>query len=938
LTPERWAQIEELFHRAAECDPQQRSSLLDEACGSDVQLRAEVEALLSSDGSAVGCVSGAVRSELHAFEFPLKGATVSHYRILDGLGGGGMGLVYRAEDIRLGRRVALKFLPEESAKDPVALGRFEREARSASALEHPNICPIYELGEHEGQPFLVMQLLEGQTLRDLISAGNSRRPPLALDKLLDLAIQIADGLGAAHQHGIVHRDIKPANIFVTSQGQAKILDFGLAKLAADASGAGGDAESHPAGTPRDTVALTAPKTFFSRTGMAMGTAGYMSPEQVRGEKLDARTDLFSFGLVLYEMATGKHAFKGDTGSLLQEAILEQKPGPVREVNPKLPPKLEKIISRALEKGREARYQTAAEMRADLERLKKRPNRWRVLAAAAISAAVLLAAGIFVARRRATISNPSFERLTFDRGSVYNARFTPDGNTIVYDAAWGGKPSQIFSTLPGTRTSSPLGPPNMGVLAISSKGQVAALVKPYFRQGGGARAGALALLPMSGGAPREVLQDVGGADFSPDGQTLAVVHWVPDGIRCRLEFPIGHVLYEADYKSPSFISDPRISPHGDRVVFLEHPIEGDTVAVVDLAGRKTTLTQEWSSTSGLAWSHDGKELFFYGERAGEKGIYAVDLSGNLRLLLRQPEPTIVEDVSPQGRVLAIRQTTRGECWVHLPGDTAEQDFTWLASSQCMSLSADGSTVVMQVGEGGTAPSDTPLFVRRDDAASPVQIGDGFALALSPDGRWALSLDGSIPPKLAVLPTGPGEPRTLPRGRIERYDPVAGGWLPDNRQVVFVGREKGHDLRAYVQNIDGGEPRAITPEKPFAGNPPGLVVSADGKLVIFTTGNEEGFFAYPIEGGQARALTGLERGDFPIAWSPDGGSLFVNRSGVTPEVRVVNLRTGERRLWKTFMPPDPAGVDVVYPVLTRDGRFYSYSYDRTLAELYLVDGVR
>ena len=306
----------------------------------------------------------------------LIGRRVSHYRVLQILGGGGMGVVYKAEDIKLGRCVALKFLPEELANDASAMKRFEREARAASALNHPNICTIYEFGDYEGQPFIVMELLEGRTLRELISATGQGKPPLELSKLLDLAVQITDGLDAAHRLGIIHRDIKPANLFVTSQGQAKILDFGLAKLASlirppqdlPVLNYGNDEEDVQRATEK-IVPMTTPNTFLSLTGVAMGTAGYMSPEQVRGEKLDARTDLFSFGLVLYEMATGQHAFKGDTGPALQKAILNETPAPVRELNPGLPAKLEQIITKALEKGRETRYQAAAELHADLETMK-----------------------------------------------------------------------------------------------------------------------------------------------------------------------------------------------------------------------------------------------------------------------------------------------------------------------------------------------------------------------------------------------------------------------------------------------------------------------------------------------------------------------------------------------------------------------------------------
>jgi serine/threonine protein kinase/TolB-like protein/Tfp pilus assembly protein PilF len=444
VTAERWTQIEELFHRAAECAPEHRAATLDDYCGADAELRRQVEALLSCDGNAGDSVQAAVRDGLDNVGFPLTGETISHYHILDGLGGGGMGLVYRAEDIKLGRRVALKFLPEESVKDPAALGRFEREARSASALEHPNICPIYEFGEHEGQPFLVMQLLEGQTLRDLIASAGPGKPPLELSRLLDLAVQIVEGLDAAHQKGIIHRDIKPANIFITREGQAKILDFGLAKLASMLSGDVDDSAQNPRGeghgerTLVGTAPMLTPDLFLSRTGMAMGTAGYMSPEQVRGEKLDACSDLFSFGLVLYEMATGKRAFAGETGPELQEAILTQMPRPAREVNPELPAKLQEIIRKALEKGPEARYQTASEMHAELETLKRdtaprAPSRRQISASALVVFALLIllllpATGYFAWQHFRSGAQPPagkimlavlpFQNLTGDPGQDY----------------------------------------------------------------------------------------------------------------------------------------------------------------------------------------------------------------------------------------------------------------------------------------------------------------------------------------------------------------------------------------------------------------------------------------------------------------------------------------------------------------------------------------
>jgi len=438
VTPERWAQIEELFHRAAESDPAARQELLDQACSSDSELRKEVEALLSCDGRAAAKMEAGVRSELQNIGFPLTGKTVSHYQILGGLGGGGMGLVYRAQDVKLSRKVALKFLHEESANNPDALRRFEREARSASALEHANICPIYEFGEHAGQPFIVMPLLEGQTVEQFIHTQRAPKGSQQIRKLLDVSVQVLKGLGVAHEHGIAHRDIKPGNIFLTSGGEAKILDFGVAKLTEME-----EQRDRPADGETETVTLAkGPDFTLSRTGAVVGTAAYMSPEQVRGDRVDSRTDIFSFGLVLYELATGKRAFGGTTWPVLREAVLRGTPKPVRGLNPEVPTKLEAVIKKALEKNRDTRYQTASEMRADLENLQRQlaprrlPRRW---AAAAGSVVVLLIVGaiFWFAKHRPSLSQGlpdlKLRQLTMNSAEipVKTGAISPDGEYLAY---------------------------------------------------------------------------------------------------------------------------------------------------------------------------------------------------------------------------------------------------------------------------------------------------------------------------------------------------------------------------------------------------------------------------------------------------------------------------------------------------------------------------
>ena len=438
MEPERWRRVEQLYHSALKVAADQRATFLKTECQNDNDLREEVESLLECEKSSADFiespafdVAAKLMAEDNADEQstdPIPfGAVPRRFRILEKLGSGGMGVVYKAEDTKLRRSVALKFLPPEFSRDPRALERFQREAHAASALNHPNICTVYDVDESEGQPFIAMELLEGQTLERRIAAQ-----PLPTAELLELAIQISDALNAAHARGIIHRDIKPSNIFVTGRGQPKILDFGLAKLQEP------DQQQSISEQQRADPEWN-PNLTLTRTGMAIGTAGYMSPEQVRGEELDVRTDLFSFGLVLYEMATGQHAFKGETGPELQNAIIGDVPSPVRQLNPKLPAKLENIINLAIKKEREARYQSAAEIRADLETLKREreqssPLRSWVLAAGTILVLLVVSTSLWLAKRQPqALPELKLRQLTVNsfENRVTSGAISPDGKYLAY---------------------------------------------------------------------------------------------------------------------------------------------------------------------------------------------------------------------------------------------------------------------------------------------------------------------------------------------------------------------------------------------------------------------------------------------------------------------------------------------------------------------------
>ncbi|MBI3698063.1 MAG: protein kinase [Acidobacteria bacterium] len=840
-----------------------------------------------------------------------SGTQLGPYEILAPLGAGGMGEVYRAKDARLGREVAVKVLPAAYAADADRLRRFEQEARAAGALNHPNILTIHDIGMHEGAPYVVSELLEGETLRERM--GGAAIPQR---KALDYARQIAQGLAAAHAKGIVHRDLKPENLFVTADGRLKILDFGLAKL-----------------TQAENVSLTSAPTVAAATepGAVLGTVGYMSPEQVRGKPADHRADIFSFGAVLYEMLAGRRAFGGESSVEAMNAILKEDPPELV-----LPPGLDRIVRHCLEKSPEERFQSARDLAFDLEAVsgsstesgpRVLARRRRGPALQVVAAVVLVAVGILVGQRLGKTPPPLFQQLTFRRGTIQGGRFAPDGRTIIYAAAWDGGPIELYSTRPESPESRSLGFPPAGILAVAPSGELAISLGCRFPAAFG-QIGTLAQVPLAGGAPREVQEEVELADWAPDGKQLLITRGA-SSFRDRLEFPIGKVLYERT--SGGWIGNPRLSPKGDLIGFLDHSSFGDdgAVAVVDLAGKRKVLADGWSSVQGLAWAPQGDEIWFTATAAGgARALRAVTLSGKQRLVARVTGALTIQDIGRDGRVLMIHEDGRMAIQGRAAGEAQERDLSWLDWSLARDISPDGRMILFD--ESGEGSGGNPaVYIRRFDGSPAIRLGECLGGAFSPDGRWVLCGRNNAP---VLLPTRAGTPRTLERGPVSRYG--RGAWFPDGKRIIFVGSEAGHDPRAWVQEIDNGKPRPITPE-----GTAGWLLSPDGRFVA-ARDREQKALLYPVEGGSPRPVPGVEAGESAIRFSADGRSLYVRQSGALPaRIYRLDLATGRKDPWKEITPPDPAGVKAVSSILLAgDEKSYVYSYNRVLSSLYLVDGLR
>jgi len=858
------------------------------------------------------------------------GARLGPYEILAPLGAGAMGEVYRARDPRLGRDVAIKVLPPGFAADPDRLRRFELEARAVAALNHPNVIAVYDVGSEGGRPFLVSELLQGETLRSRLLEG-----PLPLRLALDFAVQFARGLAAAHDKGIVHRDLKPENLFVARDRRVKILDFGLAKQVAPAAAAASAAST-----------LASAET---QSGLVLGTAGYMAPEQVRGEPADHRSDLFAFGAILYEMASGRRAFQAPTSAETMSAILNSDPPPMDSGSRPVPPALERIARHCLEKDPKERYQSAHDLAFHLQGVLDpadtgsgrarsgtavRIARWLVPATLVLG----LAGGLFIGKpiwTNGAAAPPSFHRLTFRSGFVWSARFGPDGRTIVYGASWGGGPLEVYSTRPESPESRSLDLANSNILSISQSGEMAVLLHADYA-GGWAYRGTLARLPLEGGAPREILNGVLWADWAPREGDLAVVReW--SGKR-RLEYPIGTPLYE----TAGTIREPRFSPSGDLIAFLDHPIFGDdrgSVAIVDRAGKVARLTGVWKSIQGLAWAPRGNEIWFTAAELGPiRALYAVSRQGRVRTILRPPGSLAIQDISRDGQVLLADWTMRYGIAARRASDPGERDLSWLDWSQARDLSSDGKLLLLTEGGEGGGPS-YGVYIRKTDGSPAVRLGEGEALALSPDAKWVLSVLHGGKPRPVLLPTGAGQARTLPQGAIRDYED--GSWMPDGERVILLASEAGHGSRFYIQDVTGGKPSPITPEGTTGFGFGAHVVSPDGKLLA-AKGPDGRTSLYPLGPRAPPTVTGLVEGEFPIRWSDDGHSLY---AALPPpgrrslQISKIDLRTGKRVVWEKLVRADAADVTRIgNPLVAADGSAYAYTYGSHSSNLYLVKGLK
>jgi len=839
----------------------------------------------------------------------VSGSKLLHYEVLGPLGAGAMGEVYRARDSKLGREVAIKVLPEHFADDEERLRRFEREAKTLASLNHPNVAQIHGVDQVGDTCFLVLELVPGESLEERL-----RRGPLAVEDALDVCRQIAEGLEAAHEAGVIHRDLKPANIRLTPEGKVKVLDFGLAKPANE-SGRGSSTDS----------------VLSTEQGRLLGTPTYMAPEQARGKGIDKRVDIWAFGCVLYECLTARRAFEGETLTDVFAAVIEREPD-LAQLPAATPPRVRALLERCFAKDPRARLRDVGEARlllgGALPVAVDAPAARRGPLALVALAALIAGSALTALWLRAPAEDPgprAFRQLNLRPEAIFRALFAPDGQTVVYSAARAGNSPELFIVRPESPEPQPLGLPRTQLLSISARGELAVLTDAQYVQHR-LFLGTLARVTLGGGVPRALLEGVREADWAPDGERLAIVREL-DG-QDRLEFPIGNVLVE----SPGYLSDLAFDPAGGRIAYFEHPFKYDdrgSVKVVDLAGRAQLLAGGHQAMQGLAWSPDGSEVLYTASlEGGDLLLRATNLSGESRTVYPIPGRNILQDVNREGRWLFMQDTVQRSLLVHAPGLDHDRDLAWLDYSFDGVLSSDGRTLGFTEAGGGTG-LNYAACVRGTDGAAVLRLGEGTILDLSRDGKWALAIVPSSPAVLVAYPLGAGDPVRLERAELDSYTQAQ--WFGDGKRVLVNAAEPEKGLRYYVQEFPGGTPRAVTPEGTRDGR-----LAADEQSIL-ARGPTGAYFAYPLDGGEPRPLAGLSPDDRLLQCSLDGAAVLTTRPGPIPcHVERIELASGRREHFLSLAPPDLAGVTTLIPTsFSSDLSSCVYSSSRRSSRLFVTE---
>ena len=841
-----------------------------------------------------------------------------HYRVDREIGAGGMATVYLAQDVRHDRKVAIKVLhPELSAV--IGAERFLAEIKTTAALQHPHILPLFDSGTADGLLFYVMPFVDGETLR----ARLTREKQLPVADAIRITREVANALDYAHRRGIIHRDIKPENVLL-HEGQALVADFGIALAVQSAGG-----------------------QRMTQTGLSLGTPQYMSPEQAMGEReIGARSDVYSLGAVAYEMLVGEPPFVGPTTQAVFAKVMTEDARPLIPQRRSVPPEVEAAILRALEKLPADRFGSAAEFSAALDRplpptghhpraSRQAPrSAWRSFAPWVIGIAAALAVGYAAgsAGRGGSGSDVVYSQKTFADYAIYNARFAPDGKTIVYSATPEGLIPELFVVRPDYPDPQPLGVPQSHVLSISSQGEMAVLVRAQLAAHR-LMIGTLARMPVGGGAPRELVDGVREATWSPDGSALAVIRQV--GGTDRLEYPVGKVLVEVS----GYLSDPAFSRDGKHIAFAEHPLRYDNrgvIAIVDLSGKKTVLTRSgYSAVEGTAWSTSGDEILFSASDTAshQMDVRAVSLEGEERSVLNGPGDLTVQDIAPDGRLLVTRENQIHTVLVRGPGQTQARDLGWLDYTFGPALSPDGSMLAFSDASsaGGVNYS---VMLRRTDGGRAARLGEGWPAEFSRDGKSVVAIVPTTPAKIVIYPTGAGSERVVPSGTLEGISHAA--WGPGEQSVIACGNEKGKPPACYVVPLAGGGPRPA----PFAGDArasSGARASPDGTMFV-TQSSSEMAHLHPVAGGPSRPVPGFVKGDGVLRWSPDSRALWVRKTG-SFRVERIDVATGARSL--VIDIPMPRGSDIRSVGTLRladDPAVHAYQVAKKTSQLFMVEGVR